>query len=70
MSWQSSRRHCPREWEGLAVNIVNLPQHSVMLIQCDVDLVCVSIELLSTYFNLPQPSVMLVQCVPIELLST
>ena len=38
--------------------------------QCDVDPVCVSIELLSTYFNMPQPSVMLIQCVPIELLST
>ena len=34
----------------------NLPQPSVILIQCP-------IELLLTYFNLPQPSVILIQCV-------
>ena len=40
---------------------VNLLQSAS--IQCDVGLVCVPTELLSTYFNLPQPSVMLNQYV-------
>ena len=45
---------CPVE---LLSTYFNLPQPSVMLMQC------VPSELLSTYFKLPQPGVMLMQCV-------
>ena len=46
--------------ECAPIAIVNILEPASDTTQCNVDPVCVSIELLLTAFNLPQPSVVLI----------